>query len=165
MKTKPTPHQARTNRPRKRPDIPAGASRKDMEAREKLITDSLRKLRGSSRKGSVFNEESRKLVKITHRSIKETARHASKRKASTLSALDAERQIRTSKKKRTSPPKNNSTQQAMRIEKMHEYRGKREGKKVKVMIGEQHCGDRVLYSITTLPGPKGKKKKKKNRWT
>lgn len=162
MRAKAKPHLARKNRPRKRPDIPAGTSRKDVKAREKLITDSLRRLRDTSPNGSILNKESRKPIKITAEGISETAHHAAKGKASTISALDAERQIRKSKKKRTSSPKNNARQQKMSVAKMHEYRGKRDGKKVKVMIGEKDTGECLLYSITT---PQGSMNKKKNRWT
>lgn len=128
-------------------EVPKGGKKKDVRVREAIILNELAPLQGRY----IRSKNTGKSVKIIGKGIKETAHHAAKSRYSTLTALDAKRQIKNSKKVDEFKPNKNKSQSRLKPKKMVELKGKNKQKTSKIMVAEKR------YKKTTKSGKTKKK--------
>ena len=113
---------------KKKPDIPKGGKKKDRLEREDILIRELTPLKGKH----IRNISTGKAVKVTGKSIKETAHHASKSRYSSVTALGTARHIKKAKPVKTHTPKSNQSQR--KASSMLEMRTKTDTGSAKVMV-------------------------------
>ena len=132
--------------------IPTRTDKKDLKAREEIITSFYVEWNHNHPERRVYNDDLKDYIHVTYLSMDETRRHAAKRHQSTLAVLQLDTILRTAKRVGKALPVKPGSKNQKSFSKMIRMECQLEDiGLVKLLVGvKKKTGELVQYCITAL---------------